>query len=49
MEIKAMYFYLILNFKIRPYEKTQIPLRIAKSVTCLSSERGIDLELIPRS
>lgn len=48
MEIKAMYFYLVLNFKIRPYERTQIPLKIAKSSTTLSSESGINLELIPR-
>lgn len=49
MEVKALFFYLILNFNIQPYEKTQIPLEIAKSVLNWSFENGIHLELKPRT
>lgn len=49
MEMKALLFYLILNFNIQPYEKTQIPLKIAKSLLNWSTERGIDLEFRPRT
>lgn len=49
MEIKALFFYLLLNFNIQPYEKTQIPIKIAKAAANWSTERGIDLEFKPRS
>lgn len=48
MEIKALYFYLVLNFNIQPYEKTQIPIKIAKAPGKLIVENGTYLELKPR-
>ncbi|XP_059607444.1 probable cytochrome P450 9f2 [Phlebotomus argentipes] len=47
MEVKAILYYLILNFKIEPTEKTQIPLKISKNIT-FSSEKGIRVQLTPR-
>ncbi|XP_031628377.1 cytochrome P450 9e2-like [Contarinia nasturtii] len=49
MEIKALFFYLLLNFTIQPYEKTQIPLKIAKSAVGWVTEKGIHVEFKPRN
>lgn len=49
MEIKALFFYLLLNFSIETYEKTQIPIQIAKSAANWITEEGIHLELKPRN
>lgn len=48
MEVKALFFYLLLNFNIQPYEKTQIPIKIAKVALNLNAENGIDLEFKAR-
>jgi len=48
MQTKALLFYLILNFKLEPNEKTQIPLRLKKHQFLLSTEKGIHLEFTPR-
>ncbi|XP_055297251.1 probable cytochrome P450 9f2 [Sitodiplosis mosellana] len=48
MEVKALFFYLVLNFNIQPYEKTQIPVQIAKSAANWITERGIHVEFKPR-
>lgn len=49
MEIKAIVYYIILNLSFQPYEKTQIPVKIAKSAANWVTERGIDLEFKPRN
>lgn len=49
MEIKALFFYLLLNFNIAAYEETQIPIKFAKTVTNWVPERGINLEFRPRA
>ncbi|XP_055679442.1 probable cytochrome P450 9f2 isoform X1 [Lutzomyia longipalpis] len=49
MELKSVLYYLVLNFKLEPTEKTQIPLKFAKSFGTLQSERGIYLQLRPRN
>lgn len=49
MEIKALVFYLLLKFNIQPYEKTQIPVKIAKSAANWITDGGIHLELKPRT
>ncbi|XP_055696969.1 probable cytochrome P450 9f2 [Phlebotomus papatasi] len=48
MELKALMYYILLNFKIEPNEKTQIPLKLTKNPTMLS-EKGIWVQLTPRS
>ncbi|XP_059607669.1 probable cytochrome P450 9f2 [Phlebotomus argentipes] len=48
MEVKAFLFYLILNFKIEPNEKTQIPLKLTTN-SAMASEKGIWVQLTPRS
>lgn len=49
MEIKALFFYLILNFNIQPNDKTEIPIKISKSAANWSTENGMHLELKPRA
>ncbi|XP_059612264.1 probable cytochrome P450 9f2 [Phlebotomus argentipes] len=48
MELKATFFYLILNFTLEVTEKTQIPLQLAKTFANLQAEKGIHLKLRPR-
>jgi cytochrome P450 family 9 len=48
MSAKAAIYYLMWNFSFEVTEKTQIPIRIAKSAAGFSSESGIHLELKPR-
>ncbi|XP_062558865.1 probable cytochrome P450 9f2 [Armigeres subalbatus] len=48
MEMKAVVYYLLLNFSFEVTEKTQIPLKLEKSPTKIASENGIWLELKPR-
>lgn len=45
MEVKAAMYYLLLNFKIEPNEKTQIPIRMAKSTAGVATEKGVNLQL----
>jgi len=48
MEIKALFFHLILNFSFERNEKTQIPVQLVRSFTSIESEKGIHAELKPR-
>lgn len=48
MELKAISFYLLLNFDLQPYEKTQIPVKLAKAAANFATEKGIHLELRQR-
>ncbi|XP_031624496.1 probable cytochrome P450 9f2 [Contarinia nasturtii] len=47
MEIKAIVYYLLLNFSIEPNEKTQIPVKLKRGMILLP-ENGMHLELKPR-
>jgi cytochrome P450 family 9 len=49
MEMKTIFYYLLLNFKINTSEKTQIPLKFAKIPVGLKTEKGIWIELEPRA
>lgn len=49
MEIKALFFYILVNFNIEAYDKTDIPIKIAKAAANWSTENGIHLELKPRN
>lgn len=48
MEIKAVIYYLLLNFKFVPNAKTEIPVKLAKTAVGLKTERGVHLQLLPR-
>lgn len=48
MEMKALIYYILLNFKIEPNEKTQIPLKLSKE-PAMKTEKGIWVQLTPRS
>lgn len=45
MAVKAVTYYLILNFTLVPNEKTQMPVQVAKSALGVVPEKGIHLEL----
>lgn len=44
-----MLYYLLLNFRIEPNEKTEIPLKMEKSMMAIIPLNGIELELKMRS
>lgn len=48
MDAKALIYYLVLNFEIHAYKKTQIPLKMMKQPFAWFPEKGIHLELKPR-
>ncbi|XP_059610757.1 probable cytochrome P450 9f2 [Phlebotomus argentipes] len=48
MEVKALLYYLILDFIIEPNEKTQIPLKLSKD-PALKTEKGIWVQFTPRN
>ncbi len=48
MELKTIFFYLLSNFKLEVCEKTQVPLKYAKSPFAVRAEKGIWLNLKPR-
>ncbi|GAB0096684.1 hypothetical protein DMENIID0001_122270 [Sergentomyia squamirostris] len=48
MELKALIYFMVLNFSLEVTEKTQIPLKLANSFGALSSEKGIYFKLRPR-
>ncbi|XP_055309672.1 probable cytochrome P450 9f2 [Sitodiplosis mosellana] len=48
MEIKAILYYLLLDFSFEPNEKSQIPLKLKKSSFNMRAEKGVHLELKPR-
>lgn len=47
MELKAILYYLLLNFSFEPNEQSQIPLRLKKG-PIMATEKGVHLELKPR-
>lgn len=47
MEIKAILYYLLLNFSFEANNDTQIPLKM-KKVAFMITEKGVHLELRPR-
>lgn len=49
MEIKAILYYLLLNFSFEPNEKTQIPIKLKKTAFNLLPENGMHLKLKPRT
>ncbi|XP_052862555.1 probable cytochrome P450 9f2 [Anopheles cruzii] len=49
MEIKAVLYYLLKQFRVVPCARTQIPLQFKKSVTQFATEHGVWLEFQPRS
>lgn len=48
MEIKTIFYYLLLNFSFEVNQKTQIPLKYHKSPIGLKTEKGIWISLKPR-
>ncbi|KXJ83959.1 hypothetical protein RP20_CCG022305 [Aedes albopictus] len=48
MEMKAVLYYLLLNFSFEVTEKTQIPLKMAKTPSRIAAEKGIWIALKPR-
>lgn len=48
MEIKALLYYLLLNFKIVLNEKTQIPLKLRKGFTITAPEGDVCVDLVKR-
>lgn len=48
MEIKALLYYLLLNFKIVQNDKTQIPLKLRKGFTIIASEGDVCVDLVKR-
>lgn len=46
MEIKAIIFYILLNFSLAPNAQTQIPIRLQKSSFAI--EKGLFVDLVPR-
>lgn len=49
MQVKAILYYLLLNFTFEPNEKTDIPIKLKKSSFATVPENGFHLELIPRT
>jgi cytochrome P450 family 9 len=49
MEIKILYYYILLNFSLEATEKTEFPIKLSKSLTTFYPEKGIWLELKPRN
>lgn len=47
MELKIVFYYLLLNFSFERNENTQIPLKFKKDPT-MNTENGVHLELRPR-
>lgn len=48
MELKTNFYYILLNFRFKVCEKTQIPLKFTNSPFQLKGEKGIWLKLVPR-
>ena len=48
MELKTIFYYLMLNFKFEVTEKTQIPLKLANNPIGIKTEKGIWMALKPR-
>jgi cytochrome P450 family 9 len=48
MSAKAAVYHLLLDFSLEVTEKTDVPIKIAKTAAGFSAENGIHLELRPR-
>lgn len=48
MEIKAIIYHLILNFRLVPNEKTDIPAKLKKTPFTVATENGMHLSFEPR-
>ena len=48
MELKTIFYYLMLNFSFEVAEKTQIPLQLLRSPVGLKTEKGVWVALKPR-
>lgn len=48
MELKAIIYYLLLNFSLEPNEETQIPVKI-KKLPFVAIDGGVHLTLKPRA
>lgn len=48
LEVKTIFYYLLLNFTINACEKTQIPLKLAKQPFGIKTEKGIWVQFKPR-
>ncbi|XP_055529187.1 cytochrome P450 9e2-like [Wyeomyia smithii] len=49
MEVKLMLFYLLKDFSLEPTDKTQVPIRLAKSAFTLQAEQGVWVKIKNRS
>lgn len=45
MEVKSLIYHLVLNFRLEPNEKTQIPLQLKKNPGGMTTEKGIHLQM----
>ncbi|XP_037040680.1 probable cytochrome P450 9f2 [Bradysia coprophila] len=45
MEVKAIVFYVLLNFKLEPNEQTQVQLKLLKTPFSLRAEKGVNVRL----
>lgn len=48
MELKAIFYYLLVNFSFERNEQTQIPIKLKRAPFSLYTEKGMHLELKPR-
>lgn len=48
MEMKAIFYYLLLNFSFKANAKTDIPIKFKKQPFSVKTENGINIELKPR-
>ena len=48
MELKTIFYYLMLNFRFEVTEKTQIPLKLVNNPITAKTEKGIWMALVPR-
>jgi cytochrome P450 family 9 len=48
MEVKTIFYHLLLNFNFEAYEKTQIPFKLVKNHFAFQIENGLHLALVPR-
>lgn len=44
MQVKCAMFHTLLHFKIEPNENTQIPIRMAKTLAGVATEKGVNLQ-----
>lgn len=49
MEAKAIMYYLLLKFKFEPNVESQIPIKLKRSPTSVSAEKGIHLAMKVRA